>query len=151
MLRAMSCPWFYSENGSDYVAVGSTVTGNNISFRVVSLQNLDSSKGIYGRTYTQSIQAEATVKRVHLNRNWLLTGLFSSNRAVQIQPSVSLKKVWGFQNMCHSAIGMDHMLIHGQWVIFETLITPIYSRSLERKKVQAFCILQIFFSGIRTT
>ena len=30
-------------------------------------------------------------------------------------------------------------------------ITPIYSRSLERKKVQAFCLLQIFFSGIRTT
>ena len=88
----MSCPWFYSENGSDYVAVGSTVTGNNISFRVVSLQNLDSSKGIYGRTYTQSIQAEATVKKVHLNRNWLLTGLFSSNRAAQIQLSISLKK-----------------------------------------------------------
>ena len=31
------------------------------------------------------------------------------------------------------------------------LVTPIYSRSLERKKVQAFCLLQIFFSGIRTT
>ena len=31
------------------------------------------------------------------------------------------------------------------------LSTPIYSRSLERKKVQAFCLLQIFFSGIRTT
>jgi hypothetical protein len=29
--------------------------------------------------------------------------------------------------------------------------TPIYSRSSERKKVQAFCLLQIFFSGIRTT
>ena len=29
--------------------------------------------------------------------------------------------------------------------------TPICSRSLERKKVQAFCLLQIFFSGIRTT
>ena len=29
--------------------------------------------------------------------------------------------------------------------------TPIYSRSLERKKVQAFCLLQIFLSGIRTT
>ena len=28
---------------------------------------------------------------------------------------------------------------------------PIYSRSLERKKVQAFCLLQIFFSDIRTT
>ena len=27
---------------------------------------------------------------------------------------------------------------------------PIYSHSLERKKVQAFCLLQIFFSGIRT-
>ena len=29
--------------------------------------------------------------------------------------------------------------------------TPIYSRSLERKKVQAFCLLQIFLSDIRTT
>jgi hypothetical protein len=29
--------------------------------------------------------------------------------------------------------------------------TAVYSRSLERKKVQAFCLLQIFFSGIRTT
>ena len=29
--------------------------------------------------------------------------------------------------------------------------SPIYSRSLERKKNQAFCLLQIFFSGIRTT
>ena len=29
--------------------------------------------------------------------------------------------------------------------------TPMYSRSLERKKVQAFCPLQIFLSGIRTT
>ena len=27
--------------------------------------------------------------------------------------------------------------------------TPIYSRSLERRKVQAFCLLQIFFSGIK--
>ena len=25
--------------------------------------------------------------------------------------------------------------------------TPVLSRSLERKKVQAFCLLQIFFSG----
>ena len=37
VLRAMSCPWFYSKNGSDYVAVGSTVTGNNKLFCVVSL------------------------------------------------------------------------------------------------------------------
>ena len=96
MLRAMSCPWFYSENGSDYVAVGSTVTGNNKLFWVVSLQNLDSSKRIHARTYTQSRQAEVTVERLHLNSNWLLTGLFSSNWAVQIQLSVSLKKkVWG--------------------------------------------------------
>ena len=29
--------------------------------------------------------------------------------------------------------------------------TPIYSRGLERKKVQAFCLLQIFFSGISST
>ena len=95
MLRAMSCPWFYSKNGSDYVAVGSTVTGNNKLFWFVSLQNLDSSGETLGRTYTQSIQAELTVKRLRLNRNWLLTGLFPSNRAVQIQLSVSLKKVWG--------------------------------------------------------
>ena len=29
--------------------------------------------------------------------------------------------------------------------------TPIYSRSLERKKVQAFCHLQIFLTDIMTT
>ena len=29
--------------------------------------------------------------------------------------------------------------------------TPIYSRSLERKNLQAFCLLQIFFFGIRAT
>ena len=91
----MSCPWFYSKNGSDYVAVGITVTGNNKLFRVVSLQNLDSFAETLARTYTQSIQAKSTVKRVGLNRNWLLTGLFPSNRAVQTQLSVSLKKIWG--------------------------------------------------------
>ena len=95
MLRAMSCPWFYSENGSDYVAVGSTVTGNNKLFLVISLKTLDYSGGTLVRTYTQSRKAELTVKRLRLNRNWLLTGLFSSNGAVQIQLSVSLKKVWG--------------------------------------------------------
>ena len=30
-------------------------------------------------------------------------------------------------------------------------VTPIYSRSLERKKNPAFCVLQIFLSGVRTT
>ena len=95
VLRAMSWPWFYSESGSDYVAVGSTVIGNNKLFWVMSLQNLDSFAGTLARTYTKSRRAEATVKRVHLHRNWLLTGLFSSNRAVQIQLSVSLKKFWG--------------------------------------------------------
>ena len=88
----MSCPWFYSKSGSDYVAVGSTVTGNNKLFWVISLKNLDSSGGTLARTYTQSRRAELTVKRLRLNRNWLLTGLFSSNPAVQIQLSVSLKK-----------------------------------------------------------
>ena len=29
--------------------------------------------------------------------------------------------------------------------------TPMYSRSLERKNLQAFCLLRIFLSGIRTT
>ena len=32
MLQAMSCSWFYSESGSDYVALGSTVTGNSKFF-----------------------------------------------------------------------------------------------------------------------
>ena len=36
--------------------------------------------------------SKLTVERLHLNRNWLLTGLFSSNPAVQTQLSVSLKK-----------------------------------------------------------
>ena len=72
--------------------MGSTVTGNNKLFWVISLQNLDSSAGTLVRTYTQSRRAELTVKRLRLNRNWLLTGLFSSNQAVQIQLSVSLKK-----------------------------------------------------------
>ena len=53
---------------------------------------LDSSVGTLARTYIQSTRAELTVERLHLNRNWLFTGLFSSNPAVQIQLSVSLKK-----------------------------------------------------------
>ena len=32
-----------------------------------------------------------------------------------------------------------------------SMYTPIYSHSLEGKKVQAFCLLQIFLSDIRTT
>ena len=75
------------------------------------------------RPYNQSKRLYSTVERLHLNRNWLLTGLFSSNPAVQIQLSVSLKKIWGFQNMCHSAIGMERKLIHGQWVNFGTSMT----------------------------
>ena len=75
--------------------MGSTLTGNSKLFLVISLQNLDSSGKILGRTYTQSRRAELTVKRLRLNRNWLLTGLFPSNRAVQIQLIVSLEKVWG--------------------------------------------------------
>ena len=77
------------------MAVGSTVTGNNKLFWVISLKNLDSSGGTLARTYTQSRRVELTVKRLRLNRSWLLTGQFSSNGAVQIQLSVSLKKVWG--------------------------------------------------------
>ena len=73
------------------MAVGSAVTGNNKLFWVVSLKNLDSSGGTHARTYTQSRRAESTVERLLLNSNWLLTGLFSSNRAVQIHPNVSLK------------------------------------------------------------
>ena len=95
MLRAMSYSWFYSESGSDYVALGSTVTGKSKFFWDISLQTLDSSGGTHARTYTQSRRAESTVERLLLNSNWLLTGLFSSNRAVQIHPNVSLKKVWG--------------------------------------------------------
>ena len=113
----MSCPWFYGKSGSDYEAV----TGNNKLFWVISLKNLDSSGGTLARTYSQSRRAEGTVQRLHLNRSWLLTGLFSSNRAVQIQPCVSLKKVWG-SKIWNSAIGMEQKLIRGQWVIFETLI-----------------------------
>ena len=77
------------------MALGSTVTGNSKFFWIVSLQNLDSSGKTLGRMYTQSRRAESTAKRLCLNRNWLLTGLFPSNQAVQIQPSVTLKKVWG--------------------------------------------------------
>ena len=50
-----------------------------------------------------------------------------------------------------------HVLSHffqGSEVIRYTLtlqITPIYSCSLERKNLQAFCLLQIFLSDIRTT
>ena len=73
------------------MAVGNTVTGNNKLFWVVSLQNLNSSGGTLARTYTQSRRAESTVERLLLNSNWFLTGLFSSNRAVQIHPNVSLK------------------------------------------------------------
>ena len=38
-----------------------------------------------------------------------------------------------------------------KWVLSTGLVTPIYSRSLERKNLQAFCLLQIFLSDIRTT
>jgi hypothetical protein len=41
MFGAMSCPWFYSEIGSDYVALGSTVTGYSTFFWIIYLQNLD--------------------------------------------------------------------------------------------------------------
>ena len=103
------------------MAVGSTVTGNDKLFLVISLKTLDYSGGTHARTYTQSRRAESTVERLLLNSNWLLTGLFSSNQAVQIQPCVSLKKVWG-SKIWNSAIGMEQKLIRGQWVIFETLI-----------------------------
>ena len=95
MLQAISCPWFYSKSGSDYVAVGSTVTDNYNFFWVVPLQTLDFSAGTLARTYTQSRRVESPVKRLRLNRNWLLTGLYTSNWAVQIQLSESLKKFWG--------------------------------------------------------
>ena len=36
-------------------------------------------------------------------------------------------------------------------IFFGTLPSPIYSCSLERKNLQAFCFLQIFLSGSRTT
>ena len=49
-------------------------------------------EGTHVRPYTQSRQAESMVKRLRFNRNWFLTGLFSSNQAVQIQLSVSLKR-----------------------------------------------------------
>jgi hypothetical protein len=38
---------------------------------------------------------------------------------------------------CHSSKPKDSL------IIIKTHITPIYSRSLERKNVQAFCLLQI--------
>merc|ERR1712051_195336 len=72
-------------------AVGSTVTGNNKLFWFLSLFWILLG-GTLARTYSQSRCAESTVERLHLNRNWLLTGLFSSNPAVQTQLSVSLKK-----------------------------------------------------------
>ena len=83
------------------MALGSTVTGKSKFFWDISLQTLDSSGGTHARTYTQSRRAESTVERLLLNSNWLLTGLFSSNRAVQIHPNVSLKMfgVWGLCSM----------------------------------------------------
>ena len=49
-------------------------------------------RGTLTRPYNQSKRAYSTIERLLLIGNWLLTGLFSSNRAAQIQLSISLKK-----------------------------------------------------------
>ena len=60
-------------------------------------------------------------------------------RPVFLQSSCSdsaerkFEKIFGVQNMCHSAIGMEHKLIHGHWVIFGTSLCT----------VQCFCLRNI--------
>jgi hypothetical protein len=43
-------------------------------------------------SYNQSKQAYSTVQRLRLIGNWLVTGLFFSTRAAQIQQTIILKK-----------------------------------------------------------
>ena len=111
------------------MSVGSTLTGNSELFWVVSLKTLDYSGGTHARTYTQSRRAESTVERLLLNSNWLLTGLFSLQWSSSNSAECKFEKSLGFQNMCHSAIGMEHKLIHGQWVIFGTSIFIAHKKS----------------------
>ena len=111
------------------MALGSTVTRKSNFLGDSSLQTLDSSGGTHARTYTQSRQMESTVERLLLNSNWLLTGLFSLQWSSSNSAECKFEKSLGFQNMCHSAIGMKHKLIHGQWVIFGALIFIAHKKS----------------------
>ena len=91
----MSCPSFYSKNASDYVAVGSTVTGNNKLFWVISLQTLDFSGGNPCKTIhpvkTSGIDGQKIAFQQEL----------ASHRPVFLQSSCSdsaeckFEKVWG--------------------------------------------------------
>jgi hypothetical protein len=83
---------------------------------------LDSSGGTLARTYTQSRHAGIDCRKIVFEQE------LASYQPVFLQSSCSdsaeckFEKILGFQNMCHSAIGMEHKLIHGQWVRFGTSI-----------------------------
>ena len=137
----MSWPWFYSESCSDYVAVGSTVTGNNKLFWVVSLKNLDSSGETLARTYTQSRHAKSTIERLPLNRNWPLTGLFSSNCTVAniLEPpnffKLTLSWIWLL------VLNLDHF--HGKMQSFISFLYLKISWKILTCSTCVFCINKI--------
>ena len=97
------------------MAVGSTVTGNNKLFWVVSHQNLDS---YIHPVKTSGIDCQKSAFEQELASYWPVSLQSSCSDSAECKFEKSL----GFQNMCHSAIGMEHKLIHGQWVIFEPSI-----------------------------
>ena len=93
-------------------------------------------------------------------------------RALSTNFSFSKGKTWVLNGPKNSNFLCTSCIVKKGWQLLETFhftgnrgikkwqfniprgprgITPIYSLSLERKKVQAFCLLQIFLSDIRTT
>ena len=100
MLRAMSCSWFYSESGSDYVAVGSTVTGNNKFVWFISLFWILLEKPIHPvKTCEIDCRKIAFEQELAFYRPVFLQSSCSDSAECKFE------KIRGFQNICHSAIG----------------------------------------------
>ena len=100
------------------MAVVSNVTGNYNFFGVISFQTLDFSGGSPCETIhpvkSSGIDGQKIAFQQELASYWPVSLQSSCSDSAECKFEKSL----GFQNMCHSAIGMKHKLIHGQWVIF---------------------------------
>ena len=84
------------------------VTGNNKLFWVISLKNLDSSGETLARTTGIDCQKMA------FEQEWVPHWPVCLQSSCSDSAECKFEKSLGFQNMCHSAIGMEHKLIHGQ-------------------------------------
>ena len=110
------------------MALGSTVTGKSNFFWDISLQTLDSLAHVgffWGNpckdihpVKTSGIDCQKMAFEQELAPHWPVCLQSSCSDSAECKFEKSL----GFQNMCHRAIDMEHKLIHGQWVIFETLV-----------------------------